>query len=94
MQKKKKKKKKTTTEITIKFLHGLFARFGKMDILEFDNKSQFRSGEFKDFCETYKIEHSMIPLYHARSNEQAERFVDTLKRALIKARATPTERSL
>ena len=59
-----------------------------------DNGSQFMSGEFRDFCETYQIEHITISPYHPRSNEQAERFVDTLKRALQKARATPIEKAL
>ena len=37
---------------------------------------------------------SRIPPYHPRSNRQAERFMNTLKRALKKATATPTERVL
>ena len=61
---------------------------------EFDNGSQFTSGEFRDFCETYQIKYITIPLYHLKSNRQAERFVDTLKRVLKKTRATPTERAL
>ena len=87
--------KNPTTEITIKFLYELFTRFGVVDTLVSDNGSQFTSGEFRDSCETYKIEHITIPPYHPRSNGQAERFVNTLKRALKKkARATPTERAL
>ena len=59
-----------------------------------DNGSQFTSGEFRDFCETYHIELIMIPPNHSRSKGQAERCVGTLKRALKKARATPTEKDL
>ena len=85
---------KTTTEITIKFLHELFTNLGVVDTLVSDNGSQFTSGEFRDFCETYQIEHIIIPLYHPRSNGQAKRFVDILKRAWKKVRATPTEKAL
>ena len=56
--------------------------------------NQFTSGEFRGFCETYQIEQIAILLYHPRSNGQSERFVVTLKRALKKARATPSERAL
>ena len=45
--------KNPTTEITIKFLYDLFARFGVVDTLVSDNGSQFTSGESRDFCETY-----------------------------------------
>ena len=86
--------KNPTTEITIKFLHELFARFGVVDTIVSDNASQFTSREFKDFCEAYQIEHITTAPYHPRSNGLAERFVDTLKRALKKVRATPTEKAL
>ena len=76
--------KNPTIEIMIKFLHELFAKA----VETLDNRSQFMSGEFSDFCETYQIEHIMISPYHPRSNGQAQRFVDTLK----KARATQAEK--
>ena len=86
--------KNPTTEITIKFLHELFARFGVVDTIVFDNESQFISREFKDFCESYQIDHITTALFHLRSNGQAKQFLDTLKRALKKVRATPTEKGL
>ena len=49
--------KNPTTEITIKFLHKLFAKFGAIDTLVSDNGNQFISREFKDFCESYQIDH-------------------------------------
>ena len=52
--------KNPTTEISIKFLHELFARFGVLDTLLSENGSQFTSREFRDFCETYQIEHITI----------------------------------
>ena len=67
---------------------------GVVDTLVSNNGSQLTSGEFRDFYETYLIEHIKISLDHSRSNGQAERFVDTLKRDLKKARATPNEKAL
>ena len=80
--------------MTISALHELFARFGVVDCLVSDNGTQFTSGDFKDFCDTFQIDHITIPPYHPRSNGQAERFVDTLKTALKKAKGTPTEKAL
>ena len=41
--------KNPTTEVTINFLHELFATFGVVDCLVFDNGTQFTSGDVKDF---------------------------------------------
>ena len=71
----------------------MFARF-VVDTLVSDNRSLFTSGKFRDFCETYQTEHTTIAPYHPRSNGPAERFVDTLKRALKKARATQAEKAI
>ena len=86
--------KSPTTDFTVSTLHELFARFGVVDCLVSDNGTQFTSAEFKDFCEEFQINHLTTPTYHPRSNGQAERFVDTLKRALKKAKGTPSERAL
>ena len=79
-----------TTEVTINFLHKLFARFGVVDYLVSDNGTQFTSGDLKDFCETFQMKQNTIAPYPPRSNGQAESFVDTLKRALKKVRGTST----
>ena len=88
--------KNPTTEITIKFLHELFARFGVVDSWVSDNGSQFVSGKFRDFCERYQIEHITIPPYHPRSYGQANRQVLWIlwRELWKKARATPTEKAL
>ena len=83
--------KKPTTAVTIVFLHELFARFGVPDFVVSDNGTQFTSAEFKDFCNTFQVQHVTTPQYHPRSNGQVERFVDTLKRAPEKAQGTPTD---
>ena len=86
--------KRPTTNCAIGFLHELFACFGVIDCMVTDNATQFTSSEFRDFCKTYHVDHITTPQYHPRSNGQAERFVDTLKRALKKALGTPKDRAL
>ena len=50
----------------------------------------FTVSEFK-VCDSLAIEHITTPTYNPRSNGQAERFVDTFKRALKKAKGFDTE---
>ena len=76
------------------FLHELFELFGVVDCVVSDNGIQFTSVVFKEFSEIFQIRHITTPQYHVRSNGQAERFVDTLKRALKKASDTPTDKAL
>ena len=86
--------KKPTSEVAISALHELFARFGVVDCIVSDNGTQFTSSDFKEFCEDFQVNHITTPPYHPRSNGLAERFVDTLKRALKKAKGTPTDKAL
>ena len=51
----------------------------------------FTGSEFKAYCDSLAIEHITKPTYNPRSNGQAERFVDTFKRALKKAKGFDTE---
>ena len=86
--------KRPTSTNTVNRLHELFARYGVVDTIVSDNGTQFTSKEFEHFCATFQVEHIRIPPYHPRSNGQAERFVNTLKRALKKAIGTPTKKAL
>ena len=86
--------KRPTSTNTVNRLHELFARYSVVDTIVSDNGMQFSSKEFEHFCATFQVEHIRIPPYHPRSNGQAERFVDTLKRALKKAIGTPTKKGL
>ena len=86
--------KRPTTNCTIGFLHELFERFGVVDCVVTDNRTQFMSNEFKQFCDTYQVKHITTPQYHPRSIGQAEMFADTFKRALRKPQDTPTDSAL
>ncbi|KRY91706.1 Uncharacterized protein T4D_12865 [Trichinella pseudospiralis] len=66
-----------TTEQTIESLKTVFARF--------DNGTQFTATEFTIFCAENGIRHVTSAPYHAQSNGQVERFIDTFKPALKKS---------
>lgn len=76
--------KTTTSSKTIEILTSIFARFGAPLQLVSDNGTQFTSVEFQLFCNVNGIEHIRTSPYHPMSNGQAERFVDTFKRAMKK----------
>ncbi|BHF79672.1 hypothetical protein SprV_0702279400 [Sparganum proliferum] len=79
-----------TAPATIAFLRRIFGQHGLPEVLVSDNGSQFTSSSFEDFCRQHNIQHLRSPPYHPQSNGQAERFVDTFKRALLKARREGT----
>nr|VZI33584.1 unnamed protein product [Spirometra erinaceieuropaei] len=79
-----------TASSTIAFLRRIFSQHGLPEVRVSDNGSQFTSSSFEDFCRQHNIQHLRSPPYHPQSNGQAERFVDTFKRALLKARGEGT----
>ncbi|KRY26536.1 Uncharacterized protein T01_4021, partial [Trichinella spiralis] len=74
-----------TTQQTIESLKTVFARFGFPEVLVSDNGTQFTASEFTIFCAENGIRHVTSAPYHAQSNGQVERFIDTFKRALKKS---------
>ena len=75
----------TTSKVTIQQLRKIFAVQGLPELIVTDNGSQFVSEEFKSFCQQRGIQHNTITPYHPRSNEEAERMVETFKLSLNKA---------
>ena len=72
----------TTSQKTIEVLRSMFARHGLPEQLVSDNGPQFTSTEFADFMKGNRIKHILSAPYHPASNGLAERFVQTLKRAM------------
>lgn len=79
-----------STSATIQLLRQVFARFGMPETLVSDNGTQFTSAEFAEFCTQNGIDQVRSPPYHPQSNGQAERFVDTFKRTLLKLKGEGT----
>jgi hypothetical protein len=83
-----------TSSATIKILDEYITRYGLPDTIVSDNGPQFVSSEFAFFLGEKGIQHITIAPYHPNSNGQAERFVQSLKKALDKMQDTPTDTAL
>ncbi len=76
--------KRTTTTATVESIRLMFASQGLPQQLVSDNGPQFTSEEFKSFCNNNGVRHVLISPYHPRSNGEAERFVQSFKRGMMK----------
>lgn len=75
---------KITSEETCKLLQNTFSLYGVPDTVVSDNGPQFTSNTFKDFLKMQGVRfHKRIAPYHPATNGQAERYVQTIKRALM-----------
>ncbi|XP_058064494.1 uncharacterized protein K02A2.6-like [Anopheles bellator] len=79
----------STTAATISILAELFAAYGTPITVVSDNGPQFTAEDFKTFLDRSGVcHHTRSAPYHPSSNGQAERFVQTVKRALRAMGAT------
>ena len=85
------KYKHPTATNTIRALNEMFSWLGVPNTIVNDNGTMFIRSEFKVYCDSLAIKHITTPMYNPWSNGQAERFVDTFKRALKKAKGFNTE---
>lgn len=84
----------TTATATVRQLRHVFSRHGIPETIVSDNGTQFSSAIFKMFCIENNISYVFSPPYHPQSNGQAERFVDTLKRAITKLKGEGTSEEI
>ena len=88
-----------TTTAVVDALKRVFSGHGIPSILRSDNGPQFTSREFKQFCESYGIQHETSSPHFQSSNGEAERAIQTVKKlwkktedkhlALLDYRTTP-----
>jgi hypothetical protein len=83
-----------TSSKAILSLRQLFSTHGLCAILYTDNAMSFTSAEFERFLKSNGIVHKYSPPYHAASNGQAERCVQTAKSFLKKMRGSAKDRNL
>ncbi|XP_055906626.1 uncharacterized protein K02A2.6-like [Eupeodes corollae] len=76
--------KSITTQRTLEILSEIFSRFGLPKTIVSDNGTQFKSTQFQQYMAENGIQHLCSSPYNPMSNGQAERFVDTFKRSLMK----------
>lgn len=81
-----------TTKRTLACLRYAFVHSGPPEVIVSDNSMQFTSANFAEYCQRLKIQHVRSPAYYPQSNGQAERFVDTFKRAPLKSRGEGTNK--
>ncbi|XP_048751787.2 uncharacterized protein K02A2.6-like [Ostrea edulis] len=65
-------------------LKSMYSKYGIPDELVSDNGPQYTSKEFKDFTKEYGFTHTTSSPLYPKSNGQAERMVQTVKRILKK----------
>lgn len=82
--------KNITATTIIKEYRNIFASYGIRRILVTDNGRTFTSEEFQNFLKSCGIKHKRTAPYNPATNGQAERFIQTLKNALKRARANET----
>ena len=80
-----------TAEATVKAVRDYVSRYGSPNTIVSDNGTQFKSEKLRQFCAEYGICQVFSPPYHPQSNGQAERFVDTFKRSLLKMKGEGPE---
>ena len=74
----------TSSQQTVQVLRDIFSLEGLPNTIVTDNGPQFTSTIFEEFCRTHSIQHITSPAYHPPSNGEAERFVQTFKKAVEK----------
>ena len=83
--------KRTSSANVISAFKVQFARHGIPDALVTDNGTKFTSTEFRDFSESWGVQHVTSSPHYPHSNGKAENAVKVCKNLLKKARADGKE---
>jgi hypothetical protein len=80
-----------TSRTVIQNMKNIFSRHGIPKKLISDNATQYSSAEFQEFAKYWEFIHTTSSPLYPKSNGLAERFVQTIKKLLIKARENNTD---
>ena len=69
----------------IKCMNSTFSLFGYPKVLLSDNGPQFKSVEFRNYCEQHGIKQQLISPYYPAANGEVENMNRTLKKAIQRA---------
>lgn len=73
-----------TAETTIKACRQIFSQFGIPRYFVTDNGTNFKSHKFQNFLKSNGVISKFTAPYHPATNGQAERYVQTIKKAILK----------
>ena len=82
----------TSAEVNIPVLEEMFSTFGIPRVFKTDNGPPFQSHKFKEFAERMNFYHRRVTPYWPRSNGEAERFMQNLKKVLKNAQVNGTHK--
>ena len=82
------------SQSVISVLKQIFTELGIPKTIVSDGGTQFTAQKFKDFTRKWQIEHRVTSPTNAQSNDQAERFVQTIKNSLTKVLETREDPNL
>lgn len=74
--------KRPDADLAVKTLREVFALFGLPNQVVSDNGPSFIAEEFQEFLRSNGVKHVRSAPYHPQTNGEAERFVQTFKRAM------------
>ncbi len=76
--------KSTTSAALIGEMDRFFCDFGRPEVLESDNGSQFASAEFREYCKKINVAQTTSSPEFPQSNGLSERHIQTVKNVLLK----------
>ena len=72
----------TSSKVVTPYLDKIFSEYGIPEVVQTDNGPPFNSREFNDFSKHMCFTHRKVTPYWPRANEEAERFMRTVKKVI------------